>query len=440
MSSLHRLVFLCTLCMSGCVFESRLGSVPESHDVPPPSPHTACITMEPRTLNFGDVEVGETKELPAVITNDCEASIEVFNTQRDGDTAFTVTSTLRGVEERASADTDSTLAPGDSISLKVLFNPGHRALARGKIHIDASVTLEPFELLGNPSGPCLELGQPNLDVGCQIIGTTTWRPLPLANCGLVPVKIETLQWASNSDEVFTVENVDLPIVLESGGSRDLSIGYSPITGPPRITPLWDTGLLDVGTLGYSESHQVTVTGFGKTFSCEGLRAVLVWVTPGDPDPKDRGPEAGSDMDLHLLHPFGVDFFDIPFDTYWYNANPQWGDIDEPIDDPSLSLDDYDSLGPEKIVLPLPEEGLEYTLGVHYWSDHGFGPSSAQVQISIFGELVYESALVELVSGELWEVGTIQWPTGAVVPFTEADGGPLVRSLDMNPCDVITCGK
>jgi hypothetical protein len=446
MPSPHRLVFLCALFVSGCVFETRIGNLPEAPDVSSPTPSATCITMEPRTLTFDDVEVGDTKQLTALIANDCDASIDIFNIQLAGDTAFTIQSNSMAADERddelegISPNAMGSLEPGDSIVLNTIFKPSHRALARGGIQIDASIVLEPFSLLGNPSGPCLELGQAELDMGCQIIGTTTWRPIPLLNCGSVPVKIETLQWGSNSDDVFTVENVDLPIVMEAGESRDLSIGYSPIPGPPQIAPFWDAGLLEIGTLGYSQPHSVSVMGFGKTFSCEGLRAVLVWVTPGDPDPKDRGPEAGSDMDLHLLHPFGVDFFDIPFDTYWYNANPQWGQIDNPIDDPILSLDDYDSLGPEKIVLPLPEEGLDYTLGVHYWSDHGFGPSRAQVQVSIFGELVYESALVDMVSGEIWEVGTVTWPTGEVVPFTGPEGEPMVHSLDMNPCEVITCGK
>jgi hypothetical protein len=38
-----------------------------------------------------------------------------------------------------------------------------------------------------------------------------------------------------------------------------------------------------------------------------LEIQLLWNTPNDPDQSDEGPEAGSDLDLHLLHPFATGF-------------------------------------------------------------------------------------------------------------------------------------
>lgn len=36
---------------------------------------------------------------------------------------------------------------------------------------------------------------------------------------------------------------------------------------------------------------------------EGIRVELMWETPADPDPTDEGAHAGSDMDLHFVHPY-----------------------------------------------------------------------------------------------------------------------------------------
>jgi hypothetical protein len=144
------------------------------------------------------------------------------------------------------------------------------------------------------------------------------------------------------------------------------------------------------------------------------------------------------MDLHLKHPNALRYFDRPLDVFWYNPHPDWPPYANPTL-PVLSLDDYDGLGPESIVLPLPELDMVYTVGVHYWSDHEFGEANAQVQIFIFGERVYESQIVEMVRGDLWEVARLHWPSGEVELFGE-DDDPVIHMDFPIPCDVISCGK
>ncbi|MGM0577416.1 MAG: choice-of-anchor D domain-containing protein [Myxococcota bacterium] len=169
---------------------------------------------------------------------------------------------------------------------------------------------------------------------------------------------------------------------------------------------------------------------------EAIHVELLWDTPGDPDPTDVGPEAGADLDLHFLHPFatGTDgdgdgepdgWFDNPFDTYWYNAAPNWGSLDPGVDDnPSLDRDDTDGWGPENLNLAIPEDDATYRVGVHSWNDHGFGPSRATVRVYIHGALAFEWADVTLEEHDLWEVCTIHWPSADVTPL-EADGGDPV---------------
>jgi cysteine-rich repeat protein len=171
---------------------------------------------------------------------------------------------------------------------------------------------------------------------------------------------------------------------------------------------------------------------------------LVWTTPSDPFEFDQGPEAGSDLDLHLLHPAAIGqdvdgdgkldgWFDQPFDCFWFNAAPNWGLLNPLVeDDPVLLLDDADGAGPEVVALGDPEEGLAYGVGVHYWSDHGYGPSYATVRIFLDGTLVFEMSDVMLEQYDFWEVATIEASQGVVTATTDTDGGLKIMENYQHP--------
>jgi hypothetical protein len=164
---------------------------------------------------------------------------------------------------------------------------------------------------------------------------------------------------------------------------------------------------------------------------EAIHVELLWHTPNDPDETDQGPEAGSDVDLHFLHDkfaaSGPDldedgkpdgWFDQPFDCFWFNAHPNWGSFDPSIDDdPGLDRDDTDGAGPENLNLNIPEN-TTYRVGVHYWSDHEYGPSFIMVRIYIYSNLVFEVTDVKLVNHDMWDVATVDWPSGKVTLVQE----------------------
>jgi hypothetical protein len=213
-----------------------------------------------------------------------------------------------------------------------------------------------------------------------------------------------------------------------------------------VNLLDDTGVLRQSTLtGRNGRYTFTGLGAGKyivEFDRPGFRVELVWDTPGDPDQSDSGPEAGSDVDLHLAHPMadvGQDldgdgrpdpWFDQPYDTFWFNPHPDWGEADPQEDDPYLDRDDTDGAGAEVISLRQPEDGATYRVGVHYWSDHGYGPSAATVRIYVNSQLVFEGT-ANLVHHDLWEVATLDWPSGAVTAITQ-NGRKKITPDYVNP--------
>jgi len=171
-----------------------------------------------------------------------------------------------------------------------------------------------------------------------------------------------------------------------------------------------------------------------------IHVELLWHTPDDPDETDTGPEAGSDLDLHFVHPWaaGADidgdgapdgWFDMPFDTFWFNAHPNWGSFDpNGGDDPRLDRDDTDGAGPENLNLDSPED-LTYRIGVHYWNDHGYGAAYATVRVYVYGALVFEVNDVLLVDKDMWDVATIEWPEGKVQLVTGSGGYKITPNYE-----------
>lgn len=150
---------------------------------------------------------------------------------------------------------------------------------------------------------------------------------------------------------------------------------------------------------------------------EDIHVELVWSTPADPDPTDTGFGAGSDMDLHLLHPNGC-WEDASWDCHFRAREPNWGDRSRSVDDPSLDIDDTDGAGPENINLDNPEGSTRYTVGVNYDNDHGYGVSYATVRVYIFGELVFQAESDALYQDEWWVVATVEWASTLIEPVDE----------------------
>lgn len=170
--------------------------------------------------------------------------------------------------------------------------------------------------------------------------------------------------------------------------------------------------------------EVTVAGD------EDLRVELVWYTPNDPDQTDEGLGAGTDLDLHLLHPsawdLGIGWFDLLWDCHHGNWAPDWPP-DGSDGDPLCNTDDTDGAGPETTVLSSAEDGATYRIGVFYGADNGFGASYATVRIYVRGVLAGEVADVKLLQGDLWEVATVEWPSGAVTYLTGDDQALRITS-------------
>ena len=128
--------------------------------------------------------------------------------------------------------------------------------------------------------------------------------------------------------------------------------------------------------------------------------MLRWTTPGD---TTVGDATGADMDLHLVQG-EAPFNDPTLDCHYNNRTTGWG--------ATLERDDTDGEGPEQITLQSPAD-TTYHIYAHYFGDHGMGPSDATIEVYIAGALAYTQTHVGLATGELWDIGILDWATRTV---------------------------
>jgi len=181
---------------------------------------------------------------------------------------------------------------------------------------------------------------------------------------------------------------------------------------------------------YPAKYEVAVS------EMQAIRVELIWDVPGRSD--GTTPRQLADLDLHFVHPWaaGPDldgdgepdgWYDIPFDCFWFNPHPNWGSYDpSPHDDPEWEEHDDG----ETVVLELPEK-VTYKAGVHYFQGSG-PPAEATVRVLIYDQVVYETAAVELNPLDMWEVLSIEWPSGKVIVAQDDDGDPRITPKYQNP--------
>jgi hypothetical protein len=187
--------------------------------------------------------------------------------------------------------------------------------------------------------------------------------------------------------------------------------------------VWDA----LGTESCSQAEYTVVVT-----SDEAIRVELLWNTPGDANQSDTGmtafgESAGTDVDLHFLHPNARNaWFDDIYDCSWVNKTPNWGGAGA-ADNPRLDRDDTDGAGPENLNLSQPEFGSTYRVGAHYWDDWGYGMSEATIRVYIYGQRRFQWERVALIKDDMWDVATIEWPSQAVTGITTPQNGPVVQS-------------
>lgn len=376
----------------------------------------ACLAAAPMELDFGGVPAGQRAERTVALTNCGVGAVTIrgFDFAPGASPEFELTERPR---------LPFRLEPGVGARVVVSYTPGDDGGDGGALVVRADLADAPdlqIRLFGR--GVPVDPVGGECDVLARIVGGQAWARFPDDDQALAVVPLQTIELRG-----------------ELRGGRAAAFQWSVTQRPDgstaRLNPD-DRGqeaalLID---LAGDYTLELVVTDaqgqqcgpsrlFVEAVPDEDIHVQLVWDTPADPDQTDRGFGAGADVDLHLLHPLGS-WFCAPRDCYYANPDPDWGAPFDGSDDPSLDIDDTDGAGPEIINLDNPVDNPVYGVGVHYFNDHGHGPSFATLRIYIHGVLRFEIADRQLPATDaFWNVGTIAWPSGEIRPVDQVSAAP-----------------
>jgi hypothetical protein len=403
--------------------EVELASSPDLTPLP------ACILVNPSAVNFGGKKYGEMAVVPVEVGACGEVPLEIYAVRIAEGSSPDFGLYLPQPDRQPSQEEPLVVEPGHWAVFNIKFTPdainpsdseGDMIIDQGALLIEsnAEVPVKEVKLSGYAACLCCPTAIIKCEEGDEVIPQT-----------LLHLHGDESYGPHEGHDIVKWEwKVDQPT-----GSTSLFI---PAADYPN--PTFETNVAGIYTFYltiYDETktpscfpaeHEVAVVGD------QAIHVELLWHTPQDQDETDTGPEAGSDLDLHFLHPSatGADvdgdavpdgWFDTPWDCHFFNAHPNWGSLDPGInDDPGLDRDDTDGAGPENLNLAMPED-FAYRVGVHYWKDHGYGAAFATVRVYIYSQMVFEAADVQLHELDLWEVGTLNWQSAIFDLATDSAG-------------------
>jgi hypothetical protein len=404
-----------------------------------------CVKVEPPAVNFGAKLLEKSSLLPIRIHSCGKDALEILSVrlEEEGDVQYGLDQTSFGVNGATGAwptnQVPRVIPVNMSGEFQVMYTPDHVSQpdAEGQLIPDITkVYIETNTYEGT--------------VEVDVQGYGTLDPCPTAVIAIKEVCPPTATSPDDCTEGGTEVPPQSDLTLsatDSIPSTGAIVEYHwTVTQPPGGAGIYNPGP------SYPEvKFQTNVAGKytfelevkdAESWSCvpatreilvvpnEAIHIELTWDTPQDSDPTNEGLDAGADMDLHFVHlnnallnPNGFDeyppgdgdgvnegFFDDLWDTFWFYPDHDWGIFSNWEDNPSLDRDDTDGAGPENLNLNVPEPGVTYKIGVHYWDDHEYGASTPTVHIYFFGSLILTQTGCPMIPHDMWTVGTFDWPS------------------------------
>ena len=250
---------------------------------------TRILSVSSTTLNFGSVALKAVSRQTLTLTSSGTGSVTI--------SAVTAAGTGYAV---AAPALPLTLAPGQSASLQVSFDPTVAGLSTGSIAITSTANggSTTVALSGTGSGatgtPVLSLSSTTLNFGNVVIGSPGTQSLTLTSSGTGAVTVSAFTLTGVG---FTVSGATLPVTLNPGVAITVHVQFNPTIAGAA------TGKLTLATnssTGSSLSIALNATG-----STAVHKVTLTWAAPGtSPAPVTSYNvyrASGSTTSFQLLH-------------------------------------------------------------------------------------------------------------------------------------------
>lgn len=218
-----------------------------------PIPNSANITVNPLTLPFGPLRVGQSATLSTSIGNTGTTNASV--------TALGITGTDFAIGGAAPA-TPFTVAPGANIIVPVVFTPSAVANRIGTLAVSTTDTNHPVinvALSGAGILPHLGVTPTTLDFSLVNIGSSATRTTSITNSGNASLTITSVVWAASAEFAPAAGTPTPPFNVAAGSSTNLTVRYTPadvgtdngtitVGGNDPITPLVAVNLTGTGQI------------------------------------------------------------------------------------------------------------------------------------------------------------------------------------------------
>jgi len=306
-------------------------------------------------------------------------------------------------------ETAVAIGPGDVSSIVVSYH-GAAQGASGTLSFrtsDPNLPQARVPVSATPDGQCTSIG-----LRCSLEGSR-----------------ELLQPGSL---VAGVSEITCAATASPDGQRTWtwSVGERPVPHHGRITAEGAAATVSFGAFGaytvradHSEREAACPTGRHTVHYAprERLAIEATWHAPNDLDPSRRTSTLGADVDLYVARESDA-WHRIADAVSFRNRAPLWdGDVG-----PRMSAEAANGLGPEHVVYEDPADG-DLRVGLHYYSDNGWGPAVATVRVFVDGALAAEIDHIPLDRrGDFVDVARVSWPSGEVVVLMDEVEGEIAE--------------
>jgi hypothetical protein len=186
---------------------------------PPPT-----LQVQPTTVDFGSVVVGNTEVRTVTVTNN----------DPEGTLTFTVTLTS-GSEFGffiSSQPQTTTLGPRQSTTFGVGFKPASDGLFRGSVLVNSNFGSATVSLVGQGrEGARILVVPTDINFGTVSVGNTVTRTVTVSNAGREPLTFSG-RIAIGTDPGFFIASQPGTSTLRPGQSTNFTVGFRPSAGSP----------------------------------------------------------------------------------------------------------------------------------------------------------------------------------------------------------------
>ena len=196
-----------------------------------------AVTVSPRSLSFGNVELGASSKLPVVLANTSRSKVTLTGLQTVG-SGFSV----------SGATFPLALAAGQELKLDITFKPQAVGPVGGSSFVSGPNVNIPHTGIG-ANKPLLAITPATLNFGDVAVGMTETRAVELG----VTAGSVTISSVSSSNSQFSVVDAPLPLTVSAGKDVSLNLVFKPQkSGKPSATLSFASNAAD------SPAHSVLI--------------------------------------------------------------------------------------------------------------------------------------------------------------------------------------